>query len=262
MKEIRPIKRFGQNYLVDKNIIRKLVDVFDPKDEENIVEIGPGHGSITEELFCRTGNVTAVEIDKRINEELKDKFPELILINKDFLKIELTELIPNKNSRIRLIGNIPFNITSQIIFKLIENRRLINDAVFIVQHEVAKRITAGRGSKDYGILSVVLNYLTDTKFIFKISPGVFRPKPKVNSAVIHIKFKDKIDDNIDEKLFIRLVKASFGNRRKTLKNSLSNSIFSDCDFDNSDFDLTRRAEELSTGEFLELTKFLSAHGYG
>jgi len=256
----RPIKRFGQNYLVDKNIIRKLVDEFDPKQGENIIEIGPGHGSITEELFARVDKVTAVEIDKRINEELNEKFPKINLINKDFLKIDLAQLAKH-GARLRFIGNVPFNITSQIIFKLLEDRQLVDDAVFIIQYEVAQRIVSGKGSKDYGILSVVLNYFADIKYCFKISRSVFYPKPKVDSSVIHIRFNKEQNSAIDDRLFIKVVKASFGNRRKTLKNSLSNSIFGNCDFENSGINLSKRAEELNIEEFLTLTKFLSTGDY-
>lgn len=260
MKKIDPLKRFGQNYLIDKNIIRKLVDELNPIPGDNLVEIGPGRGSITKELFTRVDNLTAVEIDKRINEELSEKFPNLKLINKDFLKISLEEHKQSNEKPMRFVGNIPFNITSPIIFKLINGMNMVQDAVFIVQHEVAKRMTAPFGSKDYGILSVVLNSCADVKLCFKISPQVFRPIPKVWAAVVHIKFKDEVDDSIQD-LFNSVVKASFGNRRKTLKNSLSNSIFSNCNLENSNIDISKRAEELTIDDFFHLTKFISAGNY-
>ncbi|NWG27276.1 MAG: ribosomal RNA small subunit methyltransferase A, partial [Ignavibacteriaceae bacterium] len=130
---------------------------------------------------------------------------------------------------------------------------------FMVQLEVAKRMTSDRGSKDYGILAVVLKYFTDTRLCFKISPNVFYPKPKVYSALVHIQFKEIKQPEDEQKLFIQIVKAAFGNRRKTLKNSLSNSIFHEIDFSNSGIDLTLRAENLSVDNFVTLTKYAVKH---
>jgi len=250
-----PLKRFGQNYLVDQNIIRKIVREFDPQPNDSILEIGPGTGSLTSFLFDSVQKYVAVEIDKRIIEELHSRFPKIEFINKDFLKIDLRSLCSDQN-KIRIIGNIPYNITSPIIFKLIENREVIQDAILMVQYEVAKRITAKEKSKDYGILSVLLNFFSETKLCFKVSPNVFYPKPKVFSAIVHLKFSKSLSREFDTQLFIQVVKAAFGNRRKTLKNSLSNSKFAKIDFSNEKFDLSRRAEELTINEFVELTRLI------
>jgi 16S rRNA (adenine1518-N6/adenine1519-N6)-dimethyltransferase len=137
---------------------------------------------------------------------------------------------------------------------MIENRLLIKDALIMTQYEVAKRIIAKPRTKDYGILSVLMNYFATVELCFKISPNVFYPKPKVDSAIIKIDFQNNKEVELDYKLFIQVVKASFGNRRKTLKNSLSNSIYKDIGLSKIDFDFTRRAEELSIEEFIELTK--------
>ena len=175
-------------------------------------------------------------------------------VNKDFH--------PKNEKKLRVVGNIPYNITSPILFKLIENNKLIKDAVFMVQLEVAKRMTANRGTKDYGILAVVLKYFSETKLCFKISPNVFYPKPKVFSALIHIHFNEIVHPEEEQKLFIQIVKAAFGNRRKILKNSLSNSIFHEIDFSNSGIDLSLRAENLSVEDFIALTEFVMKHsGY-
>ncbi len=184
---------------------------------------------------------------------MKERFPQLHLINEDFLETDLSKLT-NHGKKLRVVGNIPYNITSPILFKLIENNKLIKDAVFMVQFEVAKRMTANRGTKDYGILAVVLKYFSETKLCFKISPNVFHPKPKVFSALVHIHFKEIIYPDEEQKLFIQIVKASFGNRRKILKNSLSNSIFHEIDFSNSGIDLSLRAENLSVDDFIILTR--------
>ncbi len=254
MSKLQPLKRFGQNYLIDKNIIQKIVREFNPQKTDVVIEIGPGTGALTTELMNSIKKLYAVEIDKRVVEGLALGFPLVNVINQDFLKMDLNFVADE--SPIRVIGNIPYNITSPILFKLIENRSLVSDAMLMVQLEVAKRITAEEKSDDYGILGVLLNYFADTKLCFKISPNVFYPKPKVESAIIHLNFNKNLLNDVDDKFFIKVVKAAFGNRRKKLKNSLGNSIFSDIVFDDCNFDLSRRAEELTIMEFVELTKII------
>lgn len=251
------LKKFGQNYLADKNILRKIADEVNPQKDDLLLEIGPGYGALTEMLIKSCDRMTSVEIDTRVIDELKTKFPTLNIINQDFLKFDISSLLWIPEKKIRVAGNIPYNLTSPILFKLIENRNIVSDAVFLVQDEVAKRINAQKRTKDYGILSVILQYFTTVKYCFKVSPNVFIPKPKVFSAVIHLYFKDTSGQNIDEKLFIQIVKACFGNRRKTLKNSLSNSIFKDVNFSDCPIDLSLRAEQLEINDFIELTKFVS-----
>ena len=249
----KPKKRFGQNFLQDENILNKILKEINPRPEDFIIEIGPGYGVLTQKLLSATNNLIAVEIDNELAHSLNERFPDLHLINEDFLKKDLSKLT-TQEKKIRIVGNIPYNITSPIIFKLIENNKLIKDAVFMVQLEVAKRMTADRSTKDYGILAVVLKYFAETKLCFKISPNVFHPKPKVFSALVHINFKDIAQQEEEQKLFIQIVKASFGNRRKILKNSLSNSIFHEIDFSNSGIDLSLRAENLSVDDFFILTR--------
>lgn len=252
MQNIRAIKRFGQNYIVDPNIINKFVDTAGISKDDVVIEIGPGKGAITQELFIRTHNVTAIDIDTRIIEPLREMLPEIKVLHKDILTVDFCNLADGNT--IKVIGNIPFNLTSPILFKLIEFQSCISDVVFIVQNEVAKRIIAPKGTKEYGILSVILNHVAETKLCFKISRNAFSPRPKVDSAVLHLKFKHSGDIEVDTNMFIKVVKASFGNRRKTLKNSLSNSIFNTCDFSKIKTDLSQRAEKLSVSEFIELTK--------
>jgi 16S rRNA (adenine1518-N6/adenine1519-N6)-dimethyltransferase len=250
---LKPLKRFGQNYLTDKNTINKIISEFNPAKDDEVLEIGPGTGSLTSLLFDKVKKYTAVEIDTRVIDELKIRFPSVEIINDDILDIDLKEISLHK---FRVIGNIPYNITSPIIFKLIANRTLINDAMFMVQYEVAKRITAQRGTKDYGILGVLVNYFAETELCFKISPNVFYPKPKVFSAIVHLKFRELEDGIIEDKLLIQTVKAAFGNRRKTLKNSLRNSIFAEVNFDSLSYLLTKRAEELALKDFIELASLI------
>ncbi|MHB8930896.1 MAG: 16S rRNA (adenine(1518)-N(6)/adenine(1519)-N(6))-dimethyltransferase RsmA [Melioribacteraceae bacterium] len=250
----QPLKRFGQNYLVDKNIILKIVSEFAPGTNDVVIEIGPGTGSLTAELNSKVKKLYAVEIDKRVVESLALSFPSAHVINHDFIKLDLNKFSDEKP--LRIIGNIPYNITSPILFKLIENRPLIKDAMMMVQLEVAKRITAEEKSDDYGILGVLLNFFADTKICFKIPPTVFYPKPKVDSAIIHLDFSKELPLDLDFKLFIQVVKAAFGNRRKKLKNSLGNSIFADVKIDSDEFDTSRRAEELTIIEFVDLTRII------
>jgi 16S rRNA (adenine1518-N6/adenine1519-N6)-dimethyltransferase len=249
----RPKKRFGQNFLRDDNILNKIVKEINPQSDDLIIEIGPGYGALTQKLLSATENLIAVEIDNEIAGSLKEKYPQLHLINEDFLETNLSKLTSMANT-LRVVGNIPYNITSPILFKLIENNKFIKDAVFMVQLEVAKRMSAKIGIKDYGILAVVLKYFAETELCFKISPNVFFPKPKVYSALVHINFKEITESEKEQRLFIDVVKAAFGNRRKTLKNSLSNSIFHKIDFSNSGIDLSLRAENLSVDDFIKLTR--------
>ncbi len=251
---VKPLKKFGQNYLRDKNVVEKIVNRFAPKKNDRVLEIGPGEGALTEYLHARVEKYCAVEIDTRVIENLRKRFPAAAFINDDFLAVDFDEF-PCKPP-LRVIGNIPYNITAPILFKLIEERAKIADALLMMQYEVAERLTAKPHTKQYGLLSVILNYFADVKTEFKISPNVFYPKPKVYSAIVSIKFREPETKANKEQLFTEVVKAAFSTRRKTLKNSLSNSIFKTCVNNISQFDLTRRAEELSVGEFVELANII------
>ena len=255
MKKIKPLKRFGQNYLLDQNILNKIVKEINPVPEDHIVEIGPGQGALTAKLFQKVKLLTAVEIDTRVTEDLQKKFPGLKLIVDDFINLDLQNIMGNNDNKLRIVGNIPYNLTSSILFHLIKYVDIVQDTVLMVQHEVAKRMIAPKGTKDYGILSVILRFFSDTKYCFKVSPNVFFPKPKIDSAVVHIRFKDKTISKDDKQSFIDIVKASFGNRRKTLKNSLSNSIFRELNFADSGIDLSLRAEQLEVEDFIRLAEF-------
>jgi 16S rRNA (adenine1518-N6/adenine1519-N6)-dimethyltransferase len=255
MENIIPIKRFGQNYLKDKNIIDKIVREINPEPDDQIIEIGPGLGALTERIIKLNNNLTLIEIDKRVIEQLKTKFPAAKYIEGDFLKIDLAPILQS-GRKVKVAGNIPYNITSPILFKLLSFKDKINESVLMVQDEVARRITAEYNTKDYGILSVIMSRFTEVKYCFRISPNVFYPKPKVYSALIHIFFRANEKDDLDDDIFIKVVKASFGHRRKTLKNSLSNSIFRDCNFSGINIDFSKRAEQLTVSEFEYLTKML------
>lgn len=251
---MKALKKFGQNYLHDKNILRKILEEINPKEGETVVEIGPGLGALTEFLATSKANIHAVEIDTRVIENLKLKFPNINFILNDFLAIDLKIF---ETTSLRIVGNIPYNITSPIIFRCIENLNLVKDSVLLIQLEVAERIVAKPGTKEYGILSVIVQAFADVKICFKVSANVFTPKPKVESALVHFSFKEKYPHMKNKKDFIKVVKAAFGNRRKTLKNSLANSIFAGVDFGNSNIDLSLRAERLTVEDFISLSNLIT-----
>lgn len=255
MGKIKPLKRFGQHFLTDQNIINKIVVELEPGIDDLLVEIGPGQGALTEKLYKKVKNFIAVEIDSGRSKELIARFPLAKIINEDFLEVDLKKIGGGTGKKMRIIGNIPYNLTSPIIFKLLNNTNLVIDAVLMMQLEVAKRITAKKDTKDYGILTVILNRFARVKFCFRISPNVFYPKPKVSSALVHIRFIPDDSSKEFRKIFIELVKAAFGSRRKTLKNSLNNSKFKELDFSDSGIDLSLRAENLSVIDYQKLTEF-------
>ncbi len=257
---IKPLRRFGQNYLNDKNTIEKIARIFAPQKNDSVIEIGPGLGALTAEIHNKVKNYAAVEIDKRVIKTLNEKFPGVTILNADFLKTDFG-IIPFP-PEYRVIGNIPYNITAPILFRLIEYNSLFYDALLMVQYEVAERLTASPNSKQYGLLTVILNYFADVKLEFKISPNVFYPKPKVSSAIISLKFTERNPKVEEKKLFIALVKAAFATRRKTLRNSLKNSIFKS--YLNLDLpvNLNKRAEDLTVNDFVNLSNFISRNYAG
>lgn len=255
-----PKRSLSQNYLIDENVCRNIVNAFDEVENDVVIEIGPGQGALTKYLVKKIKNIVAVEIDKTNCEILQKNFPSLIILNEDFLKLEPEEILKKyssgKDSKIRIIGNIPYNITSGILFKLLDNRELINLAQLMIQEEVAKRITAKPGTKDYGILSVFLQIFTVPNLLFKVSANCFFPKPNVGSRIIQFDFNNKKEFEIlDAAFFRKFVRAAFGTRRKTLRNSLK-FINIDTIGLNIDFDFTRRAEELTTDEFIKLSNII------
>lgn len=258
--KVKPLKKFGQNYLIDKNIINKIIAEISPLLSDTIIEIGPGTGALTYPLSRRVETLYAVELDTRVVDELSSNIPNLKIINADFLRTEISD-ITGVGLKVRIAGNIPYNITSPILFKIIENRNMIQDAVLMMQYEVAKRLIAKKDTKDYGILSVILNTVAEVRFCFKISPNVFHPRPRVDSALVHLFLNKDISAIPDLKLFMLVVKSAFGNRRKTLRNSFGNSIFADAQISSFPVDLSRRAENLSIEDFVAITEFLYGSGY-
>ena len=260
MSEVRAKKALGQHFLTDLNIARKICDSLTERAEgepEAVLEVGCGMGVLTQYLLQR-GDITTygAEIDSESVEYLNAHYPEFTprLIEGDFLKMDLRERFPEG---VRVIGNFPYNISSQIFFKIIENRDLVPQCVGMIQKEVAVRIAEPPGSREYGILSVLLQAWYDIEYLFTVSEKVFNPPPKVKSAVIRLRRNSTTKLGCDEALLVKVVKASFGQRRKMLRNSLK-SVFGN--FGGAEHPLfTTRAEQLSVAQFVELTNWVAEH---
>jgi len=247
---VKPKKSLGQHFLTDKNVAKKITESLKPITK-NVLEIGPGTGILTSFLLKKKYNLILVEIDDEsvaflINSLLVD---EKIIIKKDFLKLDLSAIFSGNNFSI--IGNFPYNISSQILFKIIENKQFISDMCGMFQLEVAKRICEKPGTKVYGILSVLTQAYFETNFLFKVSKNLFYPAPNVESAVISLKRRENFYLKCNELLFFRVVKLSFQQRRKKVRNSLktlnlSNNLREDAIFD-------KRPEQLSVNDFIKLT---------
>ena len=249
---VRPKKFLGQHFLKDQNIAAKIVEALQlPAGENVVLEIGPGTGVLTKLLAQRTDlELQLAEIDRESVAYLKEHFPDLRdkITEGDFLKMNLQDFTKGD---IHLIGNFPYNISSQIFFKVLEHRGQVKQVVCMLQKEVAERIAEKEGSKTYGILSVLLQAFYSIEYLFKVPPGVFFPPPKVMSAVIRLTRNDRAHLACDEALFFKVVKQSFQNRRKTLRNALK-PLNLPAQITTLDM-LDLRAEQLSVEEFILLT---------
>lgn len=249
MSIVKAKKNLGQHFLKDQNIARKITDSLLPVTPD-VLEIGPGMGVLTRHLL-EQGNfsVKAIDIDRESIDYLHGELPQYRdrIIFGDFLKANLTEWYTAPFS---VIGNLPYNISSQIFFRIIENRQLVRQAVCMIQKEVAERITAAHGNKTYGILSVFLQTFYHIEYLFTVSEKVFDPPPKVKSAVIRLTRNSRESLECDENLFFRIVKTGFNQRRKTLRNSLRQILPPEFVSD----DLNLRPEQLSVTDFIRLTQ--------
>ena len=258
MKQVRPKKNLGQHFLTDLNIAKRIADTVDePYAELPVLEVGPGMGVMTQYLVEKPRPLKVVEIDKESVAYLKAtlfKEQEAPIIEGDFLRMDLREVFDGQ--QFVLTGNYPYDISSQIFFKMLDNKDLIPCCTGMIQHEVALRIASQPGNKQYGILSVLIQAWYHVEYLFQVEPGVFNPPPKVQSAVIRMTRNEVTDLGCDEQLFRRVVKTVFNQRRKMLRVSLK-QILSDAQLLtlNSNFSdlLTRRPEQLSIPEFVDLT---------
>lgn len=243
----------GQHFLKDENIAQKIVESL--LYSGNLLEIGPGTGVLTKYLIRRANNFKVVEIDLESVEHLEATFPDLKsrIIKGDFIKLDLTDYFDDEFA---VIGNFPYNISSQIFFKVIQNRAMVPEVVCMIQKEVAERLAAPPKNKTYGILSVLLGAFYDIELLFTVSETVFIPPPKVKSAVIRLTRKANLNLNCDEEMFFDVVKTAFNQRRKTMRNSLKKFWFEKFDPDQYPV-FKQRPEELSVEEFVDLVKILS-----
>jgi len=248
---VKPKKHLGQHFLKDDNIALKIVDALKAKDLK-VLEIGPGTGVLTKFLIADYGDdLMLVDIDSESIAYLKRHFelPETNVIEADYLKHDLSAQLGDEYA---VIGNFPYNISSQIFFRILEEKDKVKEVVCMLQKEVAKRLASPPGNKDYGILSVLLQAYFDFEYLFTVPPGVFNPPPKVNSGVIRLVRNDVEHLDCDEVLFKRVVKQGFQNRRKTLRNALK-PLNLPPDVIKLDI-LNNRAETLSVNDFVQLTK--------
>lgn len=257
MARVTPKKSLGQHFLKDSYVRDKIIDSLEAKKEDRVVEIGPGTGAMTGILMARYPRFEAIELDQRAIAALTEKFPGIRVHHADVVRFDWTSLARQESGRLHIIGNLPYYITSQILFDLIASYEVIEEAVVMMQLEVAERLVASPRTKAYGILSVLIQRYTEPELLFNVSRDVFYPKPDVESAVVRLKFRRDPEamEEVSHRLFKRVVKASFNQRRKKLKNSLK-SLLSDVNGAIPEQWEGVRAEELTPSDFISLTRHL------
>jgi 16S rRNA (adenine1518-N6/adenine1519-N6)-dimethyltransferase len=257
MEKVKAKKHLGQHFLTDENIAKQIAETLTLNGYETVLEIGPGMGVLTKYLLEKELETYVIEIDTESVDYLNSHYPKLNgkVISKDFLKYNINEVFNDKPFAI--IGNFPYNISTQIVFKCLEMRNQVPEFSGMFQKEVAERICSKKGSKVYGILSVLAQAFYDVEYLFTVEPEVFNPPPKVKSGVMRMKRKENYSLPCDEKLFFTVVKTAFQQRRKTLRNSLKSFALSDNLKEDTIFDL--RPEQLSVEQFIELTQKIAAN---
>ena len=252
----RPRKRFGQHFLHDLNILQRIADAISPRTDEILVEIGPGKGALTLPLLERSGTLTVIELDRDLIEPLRKMTSgkgTLEIYNQDVLKFDFSTLTTDKHALLRVTGNLPYNISTPLIFHLLKQHQLIQDMHFLLQKEVVDRLAAKPGGGSYGRLSVMVQYHCQVEKLFNVGSGAFTPPPKVESAFVRlIPYADRPWQATNHAHFAKLVKQAFSQRRKTLRKSLK-SLATDEDFIQSGIDSSLRPERLTITDFVELS---------
>ncbi|MBQ6195579.1 MAG: 16S rRNA (adenine(1518)-N(6)/adenine(1519)-N(6))-dimethyltransferase RsmA [Prevotella sp.] len=259
MKQVRPKKNLGQHFLTDLSIAKAIADTVDACPELPVLEVGPGMGVMTQYLVEKPRPLKVVEIDRESVAYLNEHFPKLRenILGEDFLRMDLNAVFDGRP--FVLTGNYPYDISSQIFFKMLDNKELIPCCTGMIQREVAQRMASEPGTKSYGILSVLIQTWYNVEYLFTVDEHVFNPPPKVKSAVIRMTRNEVTDLGCDEQLFKRLVKTVFNQRRKMLRVSLKQILPSDSSlFTLYSSLLTKRPEQLSIQQFIELTNLVSA----
>lgn len=258
--EILVKKKYGQNFLLDNNVVKNIANYLDGEQIKNVIEIGPGLGFLTKELSKRANKVVAFEIDQDMVDYLNTQyFHNVIVKHQDILKADLDKTIKEEfnNEDVAIVANLPYYITTPIVVKLLSYSSNFKYMVVMMQKEVAQRICGKPSTKDYNALSVLIQYYTNAKIIFNVSPSSFYPEPNVDSSVVFIDKKDKILDVLSEKSFLVFIKSLFAQRRKTLMNNLTTTLKIPKDIiikslEKNNFSLSIRSEELSIGEIVNL----------
>ena len=268
-KSLKPNKRLGQHFLVNQNIIARIIEKAGLEKSDNVLEIGPGKGALTIPMAHAVNSIIAVEKDDHLANYLRQKLEErninnVTVINDDILKTDLEKLVSSRNSKLKVVGNLPYNISSPLLEKLISNKRFFNKAFLMLQYEFARRLASDPGNKDYGAITVMTRYEANISRLFKVGRDVFYPKPKVGSMVIAIDLEVPHPVRAkNDRVFELVVRGAFAQRRKTIKNSLkviSNHFRTDQiseALEICNIDPLRRAETLSLDEFINLSDTLS-----
>ena len=273
---LKPCKSLGQNFLVDSNLLTKIVAAADIDEKTGVIEIGPGLGALTDKLLEKAGKVVAIEIDRELAALLRERYEgenRLTILEQDILTSSLEQIIEielKDYKKLKVVANLPYYITSPIIIKLLEENIHFDSLTLMVQKEVAERLTASLGNKEYGSLTVFVNYYADVKIAFNVSRNVFVPKPEVDSAIIQLMpHREKPFRPVDEQLFFSTLRAGFRHRRKTLTNNLIMEFAGDLSREEINevlgavsIDGMRRAETLSPAEFVKLADGLSTALFG
>lgn len=261
MEEHRVRKRFGQNFLVDGNIIRNIVAAIDPKPAQAMVEIGPGLGAMTRPLAAQLDRLHVIEIDRDLAARLRegDLADRLVIHEQDALKFDFGALSVELGSALRVVGNLPYNISSPLLFHLADHATCVTDLTFMLQKEVVDRIVAAPDTEAFGRLSVMLQYRFECAHVFDVPPGAFRPMPKVMSAIVQLRPRpvEQLAAR-DPQLMSDIVKAAFGQRRKTLRNTLREWLTQD-DWDALALDASRRGETLGVADYVRIANHISNH---
>ncbi len=258
MEKVKAKKHLGQHFLNDENIARRIADTLSLEGYDSVLEIGPGMGVLTKYLLEKPVETYVIEIDTESVAYLTQHYEKLHgkIISKDFLKYNINEIFEGK--QFAIIGNFPYNISTQIVFRALELRTQIPEFSGMFQKEVAERICEKKGTKAYGILSVLVQAFYEAEYLFTVSEDVFIPPPKVKSGVLRLRRKENFTLPCNEKLFFRVVKTAFQQRRKTMRNSLKSMDLSDNLREDTIFDL--RPEQLDVQQFIDLTQKIEADG--
>jgi 16S rRNA (adenine1518-N6/adenine1519-N6)-dimethyltransferase len=256
--EHQPRKRFGQNFLHDESVIQRIVQAIRPRADDHVVEIGPGQGALTRHLLPAIGQLDAVELDRDLLPILQRELGglgSLTIHNEDALKFDFCRL--SRGEKLRVVGNLPYNISTPLLFHLLEQRHCIADMHFMLQKEVVDRMVAPPGDKAYGRLGIMIQLYCETERLFVVRPGAFFPPPKVDSAIIRLRPRDGLAVELaDEALFAQVVKQAFGQRRKTLRNNLKGLLSAE-QLQSLDIDPSLRAETLGIEQFARIANFLA-----